>query len=319
MRALLKTLHDWKETFQQYLRARDYSPLTIELYGYDLNHFFEWLEEQNKVRSVQDVTNAVLREYQIHLMLRPSRSPRHRHPRTLNTGTRNRILASLKAFFRYLRKTGKLLSNPAAELESARRAQKLPKAIPSISEMERLLQVIPGDSDVGLHDQAVFELLYSSGLRRAEFLNLKLTDLRLAEGFAHILGKGRKERIVPIGKTALAALRVYLGNVRPVWAAADCGYVFVSKLHGRNYDGGYVMERLKRYVKQANLKKAVTFHSFRHAFATHMLEGGADLRSIQLLMGHSDLDVTSIYLHVEPTRLREIVLRHHPRETHDET
>ena len=169
----------------------------------------------------------------------------------------------------------------------------------------------------GIHDQAVFELLYSAGLRRAEFLNLKLNDLRLAESFVHVLGKGKKERIVPIGKTALAALRLYLAKVRPVWAAADCDYVFVSKLHGRNYDGGYVMDRLKRYVKLAKLKKSLTFHSFRHAFATHMLEGGADIRSIQLLMGHSELDVTSIYLHVEPSRLREIVLRHHPREINE--
>ena len=317
MSELWETLQHWKEAFQQNLRVRDYSPLTIELYGYDLNHFFEWLEERNQCRSVADVTNTVLREYQTHLMLRPGRGRRYRHPRSLNTGTRNRILASIKSFFRYLRKSGKLLSNPAAELESARHVQKLPKAIPSIAEMERLLRTIPNDTDVGIHDQAVFELLYSAGLRRAEFLNLKLNDLRLAEGFVHVLGKGRKERIVPIGKTALAALRLYLAKVRPVWAAADCDHVFVSKLHGRNYDGGYVMDRLKRYVKRAQLRKSLTFHSFRHAFATHMLEGGADIRSIQLLMGHSELDVTSIYLHVEPSRLREIVLLHHPRETNE--
>lgn len=315
---LFKTLVGWKEEFQQHLRARDYSSLTVTLYGHDLVHFFEWLEAENKCKSVQDLTNTLLREYQTYLMLRPSRGRRYRQPRSLTTGTRNRILAGIKAFFRYLRKSGKLLSNPAAELESARHVQKLPKAIPSVAEMERLLRSIPEDSDIGIHDRAVFELLYSSGLRRAEFLNLQLNDLRLAEELVYIVGKGRKERVVPIGKRAMAALRTYLEKVRPLWAAPDCQHVFVSKLHGQKYQGNEVTERLKRYVKAAKLKKSLSFHSFRHAFATHMLEGGADLRSIQLLLGHAQLDVTSIYLHVEPSRLREVVLKHHPRET-DET
>ena len=212
------------------------------------------------------------------------------------------------------RKSGRLLSNPAAELEAARKLTRLPKDLLTVAEMRRLLDSIDPTTDVGRHDRAVFELLYSSGLRRAEFQGLKLGDLRLEEGFAHVHGKGNKERIVPIGTRALRALRIYLSEVCPLWARPDCPYVFVSKTHGQPYHGQKLLARLRHYAKDAKIHKALTFHGFRHTCATHLLQGKADLRSIQLLLGHTKLDVTAQYLHVDPSHLRALILQHHPRE-----
>jgi len=311
---VFERLLEWREAFAQDLRVRGYSPKTVEVYSLDLGRFFEWLEAETELSSVAELSSNLLRNFQLHLMLKPRQNKRHRHPRLLTAATRNRILAALKGFFRFLRKSGRLLSNPAAELEGARKVTKLPKDLLTVAEMRRLLDSIDPTTDVGRHDRAVFELLYSSGLRRAEFKGLRLQDLRLEEGLAHVQGKGNKERVVPLGERCLRALRIYLAQVRPQWAKPDCPYVFVSKLHGNSYRGAEVLVRLRQYAKAAKIKKAVSFHGFRHACATHLLQGNADLRAIQLLLGHTDLNVTARYLHVDPTRLRELILRHHPRE-----
>jgi integrase/recombinase XerD len=311
-------LLDWRKQFAQDLRVRGYSPHTIKSYNLQLGRFFEWLQQEGtQIGSVAELTSQVLRNYQLQLMLKPRESKRHKQSRMLTATARNGILVSLKAFFRYLKRSGRLLFNPAAELEGARQGKKLPKNLLSVAEMRSLLNSIEPTTDVGRHDRAVFELLYSSGLRHAEFKELKLKDLRLEEGFVHILGKGNRERIVPVGERALQALRSYLLEVRPRWAQSDSQHVFVSKLHGRTYRGTELMVRLRRYATGAKIKKVISFHTFRHCCATHLLEGQADLRAIQLLLGHSKLDITAHYLHVDPTRLRELILRHHPRENDD--
>jgi integrase/recombinase XerD len=315
MSELRQTLERFRELFLQDLRVRDYSPLTIRSYSQDLGHLFEWLDQQNEIESMAAVTSDLLRQFQLHLMLQPRKDKRHRRARILTAAARNRHLASIKSFFRYLRKSGKLLSNPAAELESARQNIKLPKELLTVAEMCRLLNSIVPETDVTKHDRAIFEVFYSSGLRRQECLKLKLKGLRLCEGFLQVLGKGDKERVVPVGRQAVRALTTYLQDVRPKWVHPDCEHVFVSKLHGRAVRGNELLVRLRAYGKVAKIKKYLSFHGFRHACATHLLQGGADLRAIQIILGHVDLEVTARYLRVDPTQLREVILLHHPRET----
>ena len=311
---LADTLLELRGKFKDDLRLRGYSALTIESYGQDLGHLFDWLATQPKVQSLEHITTSVLRDFQIHLMMEPRKDPRHKTARILTAATRNRHLAAIKSFFRYLRQSGQLFANPAAELESARAPKKLPKDIPTPEEMLRLLEVIAPTSDVARHDRAVFEVFYSCGLRRRECLGLKLGQLRLEESLLQVLGKGNKDRVVPLGPQALQALSCYLQEVRPRWARPDCQHVFVSKLHGRGYRGNELLVRLRRYARQAELDKDITFHTFRHACATHLLQGKADLRAIQLLLGHEGLDVTALYLHLDVSHLREVILKHHPRE-----
>lgn len=306
-------LRDWAEAFYRHLKARDYSPRTLQGILAILDSFFQWLQERTRIQTPQEITLACLLEYQQHLMLRPAQDKKRK--RLLSVNTRNRHLSALRTFFSYLRKSGKLLANPAAELELGRGRRAIPRNLPSPAEMRRILGGIDTTTDVGKHDLAVFELLYGSGLRRSEFLGLRMRDLRLEEAFVHVLGKGSKERVVPLGPRALSSLLVYLHEVRPRWAQPDCDFVFVSKLHGRRYNGLEVSLRLKAYAKKAGVKKALTFHALRHACATHLLQGKADLRAIQLLLGHSELNITAGYLHVDPSRLRQVILEHHPRET----
>lgn len=307
-------LMELRNRFCEDLRLRGYSELTISHYGQDLGHFLTWVFGQPGLSGLGQLTPAVLREFQMHLMLEPRKDPRHKQAKLLSVAARNRHLASLKSFFRYLRQSGQLLSNPAAELESARAPQRLPKDIPTPEEMLRLLDSIEPTSDVGKHDRAIFEVFYSCGLRRRELLFLKLGQLRLEESLLQVLGKGNKERVVPLGPQALAALNVYLREVRPVWAQPDCQEVFVSKLHGRACRGNELLVRLRRYAGQAGIEKHLSFHTFRHACATHLVQGKADLRAIQLLLGHEGLDVTALYLHLDVSHLRQMILEHHPRE-----
>ncbi|MBS2037986.1 tyrosine-type recombinase/integrase [bacterium] len=317
MNALHQTLRQWVQDFGVDLRRRDYAERTIHSYCGSLLMFAAWVEQQADLKTPGDLTTSALEKYQMHLMLRPTVQNRRAQARTMTAGGRNTVLAHLRSFFRYLKKAGRLLGNPALELENSRKTKRLPRNILSVPEVARLLAVVPRQSPSGLRDLAVLEVLYSTGVRRAELLGLNLQDLRLSESMLYVMGKGSKERVVPLGKAATEALQRYLKESRPVLVRGDHHALFVSACHGGRLSVDEIVPPIRNYAKQARIKKKVNLHLFRHTCATHLLRGGADLRCIQTLLGHSELSTTAIYTRVDLTDLKKTLKRCHPREKDD--
>jgi integrase/recombinase XerD len=311
---LAAVLKAWLEEFIVHMNLAGYSPRSQYGYRYDLLLFVSWVAEQDALDVPGDLTQARLEQYQMHLMLRPTLQNKFQHPRSLSAATRNRHLAELRSFFRFLKRTCKLLSNPSTELEQTRQIKRLPKAILSVPEIARFLQVIPKDTPVGLRDWAAVEVLYGTGIRRIELLGLNLTDLRLSEGLVQVLGKGNKERVLPLGKAAQVALDRYLREGRPQLARERHGALWLSVFRGGRVSEKELRLNLKGYARQAGIKKGIGYHIFRHTMATHLLRGGADLRSIQTMLGHTQLNTTAIYTRVEVSDLQKTIQRCHPRE-----
>lgn len=292
------------EKYLKMMRLKGYSEQTLRCYRYRLLNFYDWLKAR-PLQGLADLTTALLVEYQVFLQ-----------SRRLSTGSRNLHLAAVKSFFRFLHRQRYLLSNPALELEAARGAKALPRNVPTREEMERFLEVIPA-TDIGLHDRAVFEVFYGCGLRKSELLGLKMSDVDFKENALYVEGKGGRHRWVPLGRLGRLALMSYIEGVRPRWVRENCSLVFVSKLHGQGYCGAELWARMQKYFQEAGVTRRITFHGLRHAFASHLRQSGADLRAIQLLLGHQKLDTTALYLHMTPNHLREAILEFHPRENPD--
>jgi len=312
--SLAATLREWLDDFVLDMQRRGLSERSRYCYRCDLLLFVKWVEEQAELKQPGDLTSGVLEQYQLHLMLRRCLNKKTVHPRRMTAGSRNRHLAELKSFFRFLKRSHRLLSNPSADLEPARERKRLPRVILSVPEVARLLEAVPKDSPTGLRDWAALELLYGTGLRRRELLQLELGDLRLGEELVHILGKGDRERLVPMGAAARRAVVRYLAEGRPLLARGDHRRLLVSASHGGPVSQEELMRNLRQHAQQAGIAKRVGFHLFRHSFATHLLRGGADLRSIQTLLGHAHLETTAKYTHIELSDLRKTLQECHPRE-----
>lgn len=230
----------------------------------------------------------------------------------LSSASLARCLSSLKAFYKFLVGEKSVKENPVEILESPKLWRKLPE-IMSVHEVDALLAV-PGKNDcLGIRDRAMLEVLYASGLRVSELVSLKKSDLNLQVGYLRSLGKGSKERVVPMGETARAAVEDYLLRSRPaLLKGRNAPEIFVTRRGGKMTRQGF-WKILKRYASQANIKACISPHTLRHAFATHLLERGADLRSVQQMLGHSDISTTQIYTHILQERMRDIHDRFHPR------
>lgn len=222
-----------------------------------------------------------------------------------------RVISSLKSFYKFLVLDGMLKKNPAVSLSSPKTWLALPKFL-RVSEVESLL-IQPDERDVlGIRDKAMLELLYATGLRASELISLKPKDLNLEDGFLICLGKGGKERIVPIGDSASRALRKYLDEARPKLLKKPNEFLFLTYRGGSFTRQGF-WKLLKAYAKKAGLDLKISPHILRHSFATHLLERGADLRSVQLMLGHSQITTTQVYTHVSRKRLRKVYDKYHPR------
>jgi integrase/recombinase XerD len=311
--ALAQTLECWLQEFLEDMQRRNYSPRSQKNYRYDLMQFVTWVAQQEELKSPSDLTLAALESYQVHLMLRTSLKSKKSH-QVMSVGSRNRHTAELRSFFRYLKRTCKLLSNPSAELECARQLKTLPKSILTVEEVAKLLESIPKNSASGLRDWVAVELLYATGLRRFELLNLELTSLRLGEEMLYILGKGRKERVVPMGCGARKALEAYLHKGRPQLVSGQHSRLLVSQYHGGPVSEEELLAAIRQHARRAGIQEITGFHQFRHTCATHLLRGGADLRCIQTLLGHSQLNTTAIYTKVEIADLQKTLRECHPRE-----
>jgi len=222
-----------------------------------------------------------------------------------------RIISSMKSFYKFLVLDGVIKKNPAVSLSSPKTWLSLPKFL-TVKEVESLLSQ-PDEKDVrGIRDKAMLELLYATGLRASELVSLKPKDLNLAEGFLLCLGKGGKERIVPIGDSAARAVRIYLDEARPRMLKQPNESLFLT-YRGSSFTRQGFWKLLKAYAKKAGLDLKISPHVLRHSFATHLLERGADLRSVQLMLGHSQITTTQIYTHVSRKHLQRVYNKYHPR------
>ncbi len=222
-----------------------------------------------------------------------------------------RLISALKAFFRFLVLEGQIAKNPAADLTAPKSWLALPKYL-TVPEVDRLLAQPDTSKPRGLRDKAMLEVLYSSGLRVSELVGLKCVDLNLREGFLLCRGKGNKERIVPVGRAAADAVQGYLETARPVLAKRNTETLFLTRRGGAFTRQGF-WKLLRAYGAKAGLARKLHPHVLRHSFATHLLERGADLRSVQLMLGHSQITTTQIYTHVSRERLRRVYDQYHPR------
>lgn len=281
---------------------RNASQLTVKSYSDDLGHLCEFFEEQSGVvPAPRDVDVSQLRSYVAYL-----------HECGYARSTVARRLACLRSFFRYCNREGICETNPAKPLRTPRAGRKLPHFL-TTDEVGRLLITPPANQSDGIRDRAILETMYSAGLRVAELVGLNLSDLDRSAGIIRVLGKGRKERIAPIGSFAMKALGQWLEVRRPDLTAEqdDQNALFLNRF-GRRLTTRSIGRMLEKHIKLAGLSTQTSPHTLRHSFATHLLDGGADLRSVQELLGHKSLTTTQIYTHVSTRRLRETYEAAHP-------
>ncbi len=271
---------------------------TVSSYSFDLKDFFEFFRSRHLA---WPPTAGDLRAY-LDSLYGAGLSPR----------TVARRLSALRQFFRFLLLEGRIGEDPTALLAAPRLWRNLPKYL-TASQVEALLAAPQPDSPRGLRDRAMLETLYATGLRVSELVSLRLTDLNLELGFVRVTGKGGKQRLVPVGSKAQEALRAYLQAGRPALLKGRASaHVFVTARGGAMTRQAFWI-LLRNYGRQAGIFQKLSPHVLRHSFATHLLEGGAGLRSVQAMLGHADISTTEIYTHVMRTRLKSVVDQHHPR------
>jgi integrase/recombinase XerD len=274
---------------------------TLESYRRDLLQFGRWLETARGGRSLLEAERADVLAYLA-----------HRFERKGKASSSARLLSSLKRFYRFALRENLLRRDPTLDVDAPRRSRRLPRSLTE-TDVENLLAAPETDVPLGLRDRAMLELLYASGLRVSELVSLGVAQLSLDMGVVRTLGKGSKERLVPVGEEALAWIRRYLAEARS------------TLLDGRSTEALFVTRRaepmtrqafwqlIKRYAVRAGVAGSISPHTLRHAFATHLLNHGADLRVVQMLLGHADISTTQIYTHVARERLKQLHAKHHPR------
>ncbi|MBP5630290.1 MAG: tyrosine recombinase XerD [Bacteroidaceae bacterium] len=237
----------------------------------------------------------------------------------LGVGPRSvaRILSGVRSFYRFLTVEKEIETDPTELLESPKIGKHLPEVL-SLPEIDAIEAAIDLSKPEGIRDLAIIEVLFSCGLRISELVNLKLSELYLEEGYIRVHGKGRKERLVPIGENAIQKLRQWF-VVRQGIAVkpGEDDYVFISLRRGKHLSRISLFVYIKEYAEKAGIKKNISPHTFRHSFATQLLEGGANLRAIQAMLGHEDIGTTEIYMHIDKSHLRQEILEHHPRNIKD--
>jgi integrase/recombinase XerD len=286
--------------FINYLKVeKGLSPNTLLAYGRDLRKFEQYIE--SKKRDLKDITRDEIVDFL-----------RSLYRLGLDSRSVARNLVALRHFFRFAQTENFVTEDPAANVEAPRFRMRLPTHL-SLEEVNRLLSQPNTKTALGLRDRAMIEVLYSAGLRVSELVNLRLSDLQMESGCLRCIGKGNKERLVPMGRSAIAAVEAYLRTAREeLLGGKSSPYLFLNRFGGRIGRIGF-WKKLADYGKRAELRMKLKPHVLRHSFATHLLEGGADLRSVQLMLGHADISTTQIYTHVVKERLKQVYKQHHPR------
>ena len=276
------------------------SKITLESYSRDIIRYQEYLRRHGKTNVSEDDTTFIIK-YLIHL-----------RKDGLVARSRARHLVSLRGLYRFLVQEKILANDPTGLVDLPKTSLKLPDVL-SFEDINLLLKAPDGKKPLGARDAAMLEILYAAGLRVSELVNLKVQDVNIEAGFVRIFGKGSKERIVPIGLHAKEKILHYLENFRqPLLKTISSPFLFVARA-GKPMTRQGFWKLLRRYALQAGLAKKITPHSFRHSFASHLLEGGADLRAVQVMLGHVDISTTQIYTHVAREHLKKIHTKFHPR------
>ena len=276
------------------------SPRTVEAYQRDLARFAEYADAKG-VNAPAGITATLLREFVYHIK-----------DLGLSPASIRRNVSALRTYFRFLIGDGLIVSDPSERLETPKGWRTLPDVL-TVDEVKRLLASPTLDDNLVFRDRALLELAYGAGLRVSEWITLGLRDLLLEDGLVRVFGKGSKERLVPIGRSAIAAVTVYIREQRPKLEKGEGKGMLFLNARGRPLTRMGAWKILRGHVERAAITKHVSPHTLRHSFATHLLEGGADLRAVQEMLGHADIATTQIYTHVDREYLRQVHRSYHPR------
>jgi len=277
---------------------RGLSPKSVEAYSRDIASFADHLEATGQAD--KPVTRDTVTGYLVELSRRG-----------IARRSQARVLSSLRGFFRYLHTEKHIPDDPTDDIDSPKAHRILPVVI-SVDEMERLLSTPDLDTPIGMRDATMLHTMYAAGLRVSELVSLKLSDLDLEAGFLAFMGKGDRRRVVPIGEWAIAMIASYMDNVRPRWSRPEEPALFLTSRKAPMTRQAFWLI-VKKYAAAAGITKRISPHKLRHSFASHLLERGADLRSVQAMLGHVDISTTQIYTHVSAARIAEVHRKRHPR------
>ena len=290
--------------FKNYLKLeRSLSNNSIDAYLLDIRKLTSFISENYSTSlSIENINVSIIESFIKYLFKSES-----------STYSQARIVSGLKSFFNYLLLEEKIDINPMELIDAPKLVRKLPETL-SIQEIEIIIDAVDLDSKEGMRNKAILETLYSCGLRVSELVNLKVQNLFLDIGFIKVLGKGMKERLVPIGTKAAECISIYMKEYRVNINISEGfeGYLFINR-RGKNLTRNMIFIIIKDLVKKAGLNKNISPHTFRHSFATHLIEGGADLRAVQEMLGHESITTTEIYTHLNKNYLKEVVNKFHPR------
>ncbi len=274
---------------------------TLESYGRDLKSFFSFINK-NGHKSLLEISRNDITSYLLYL---------HKKGRATSTISRN--LASIRSFYHFLLNEQVLDKDPSSNLESPKQEKKLPEIL-TISEVDLLLSQPDTSEITGIRDKSMLEVIYATGIRVSEIIDLNKMDINIDNGYIRCRGKGNKERIVPLGKIAVKNTKIYLEKSRSKLVKNnDSEEAFYVNHHGKRLTRQGFWKIIKKYAKQAKIDRKITPHTLRHSFATHLLENGADLRSVQEMLGHADISTTQIYTHITRKKLKGIYEKTHPR------
>lgn len=296
-------MKEYLKHFLHYLAVeRGLARNTLEAYERDLTSFLEYMSDKQGITTLDQVDRVHIVNYL--MFLRESGRA---------SSTVARTMTSIRSFFKFLVREQILAADPSIYMDTPKTDKKLPKVM-NLEEVERLLDAPQVKEPAGIRDKAMLELLYASGIRVSELVSLNVGDLNLGMGFVRCIGKGSKERIIPLGRIALDWLDRYIQTARSKLLKGRLSEqaLFVNRNGGRMTRQGF-WKIIKQYGKEANIDKDITPHMLRHSFATHLLENGADLRAVQEMLGHSDISTTQIYTHVTKLRMKDVYNRTHPR------
>lgn len=289
--------------FTVYLQLeKSLSANSIEAYLHDINLFVAFLSANNLSVKPEEITNEIFQEFLTSI-----------NKSGLNARSQARIISGIKAFYKYLILENVIKENPTELIDSPKLGRKLPDTL-SVQEIDMIISAIDRSTPEGERNKAMLETLYSSGLRVSELVNLKISNLFFKEGFIRIIGKGDKERMVPIGRAAIKHIGIYLNNVRNhiVVKKSFEDILFLNR-RGAGLSRVMIFTIIKQLADKCGLQKKISPHTFRHSFATHLIEGGADLRAVQEMLGHESITTTEVYLHLDRKYLRDAIMKFHPR------
>lgn len=289
--------------FKSYLQLeKSLSVHSVEAYLHDIQKLVEFLDLNHNTATPEKIDREHLEHFLIFL-----------NETGMNDRSQARIISGIRAFFKFLLMEDLLDNDPSQLLDLPKLRRKLPDTL-SYEEITKIIDAIDLSSPEGQRNKAIFETLYSCGLRVSELVELKISDIYFDVGFLKVKGKGNKERLVPIGESAIKYIKIYMQTVRnhqPIKKGFE-DHVFINRL-GSKLTRNYIFMLLKSLTEKAGIKKSVSPHTFRHSFATHLIEGGADLRAVQEMLGHESITTTEIYTHIDREFLRATLIQYHPR------